>query len=266
MEFTEEQIISKRENIKKMLHDTYPIDYSGVPESSCVLRYYRMTESEFKDAINYTLTVWLGDPTTSGSCEGFCYDIRQLLKERYIVLDGRTAQVPIPLSPERWNWLLENVNNQQLALYTTNKGILDYPLLKEELIVIFKNIKNQATVCSMYDRCIATSPDVVESRSQIQKYYDGQERFGPDVAPTKPFTFSKSVQKLSKREEQQKITHTISLVEKELRDLDVWVQSIEELTYSDETKNYIRNLLNSGTTEEQIASFLIYDVLSSVIK
>lgn len=273
MELNEKQILQKQANIKKMLADTFTIDYPNSVFGECVLRFYRMTASEYASNQDYTLTIIFGDrPSNRNVCEGYCYDIRQLLAEKYITLDGRTAHVPIPLSPDRWNWLHRHVPHDKLQLYSRESGKLEYPLLHQELMVILKNIRHQPTICSTTNGCVPIDLAKESPQIKIMKLFDPstQQRFGPEPEsekqPEKPFVFSPAIEQQNKQAESTRIKRVLDLTSQELKDLDIWVTKVQETLFSQKNQDYIKQMLSSGANEEQVSGFLIEDIIRSLLR
>jgi hypothetical protein len=268
MELNEKQTLQKQANVKKLLADTFPIDYPNSFAGQCILRFYRMTASEYASSRDYTLTVIFGDkPSSKNKCEGFCYDIRQLLTEKYITLDGRTAHVPILLSPERWNWLCSHVSHDKLALYSREPGKLEYPLLHQELMVILKNIRYQPTICSTMDGCVPI--DLTSTDVKTAKLFDlsPDKRFGPEPTkePSKPFVFSEGLEQQNKQDESARVKRVLDLTSQELKDIDIFVTKVQEVLFSEKNQDYIKKMLASGANEEQVSGFLIEDTLKTIL-
>lgn len=146
--------VERRAAVRRMLAATAHLDPEPPTGATIRVRCFRMTRDECERARRYLLTVLLGDPpgTRERPCEGFCYDLRDLLRTRHITLDGKGAALPVPLSPARWRWLEQHAP-EEARQHARQPGLLEYPLLREELTMLLATMKDQPAVCSRPDAC-----------------------------------------------------------------------------------------------------------------
>lgn len=270
MDSSEREVFQKQTELCTLLRKSFIVSYKS-SNDMCVLRYYKMTEKEYNENKLYTFSVFFGTnpsqiPQVSSNCEGFCYDIRQLLREKYITLDGRTAHVPIPVSPERWAWLGNTFRD--LKKFYREPGKLEYPLLHDELMIILKNIKYQPAICSTTRGCVSIN---MESNVKLHKLFDVSEenRFGPtpkQPVEVKPFSFSPVVEKNVRNDLQAKAQRVLELTSNELTSINIWTNTVERALFSKENREYIAEILKSGATEEQVSGFLVEDVIKTLLK
>lgn len=288
------KISQMRQRIIMMMEETRDLEITG---NSPSVRYYKMTEEEYQSAKMqfYVITIFLGKfPHSETKTEGFAYDIRTLIKEKYIVLNEQVCYFPIPLSAKRWNFLRNKYAD--IGDYTYNTGLLTFPIYRAELTYIFKNIRNGPIICSSREGCVSISLEQLQGIIGLLRFSDESvgNRFGnvkAEVAPTiipppSPINSVPSAifpppllmiegakavdgvraMEIAKPMDEDRITRIIDQVEKELKDIQVEDAEIYTQLRSDQTRQYIRDLMEKQKLDDvHIISFLISDSLDKVL-
>ncbi len=275
--FNDVKIASMREKIIEMMQESRDLElgYIGLAPS---VRYYKMTESEYQESKSqfYIFTMFLGKfPESASKTEGFAYDIRTLLKEKFILLNESVCYLPLPLSAKRWNFLKTKYANMGDFTYETGK--LTFPLYRTELTYIFGNIRTNPTICSSKEGCVPVSLEQLQMLVGLVRLPDESEqnRFGivktniPEpvqvVAPI--LVVQQQNPEVEKKQEvENRVDLIISSAEKELKDLQIEDNEIFNQLKSEQTKIYVRDLLGKGKTDVHIMSALISDALDSLLK
>lgn len=298
---TEHQLKIRRKEIRKMLRDTFELEHGALVSTSsvkipCVLRAYKMTEAEYQANKAHVVTALLnhlpaGDAEQEERpCEGFFYDFRQLLQEGWIGLDKRVLYLPILLSVNRWN-VLNAKYGIDMHNYSTRQGILQYPLLYDELLVMLSNLQSpmedevHPVVCFLTDESrehemftgivkkgcrISSLTAIQELFQRVWILYDRSEldRYGPpEVAASTEQKRRREVTTMHdvKPQYTAKIDRILARVQSELESIHEGpVQSIHNLLYTENMRQYVQQELQAGLTEAQIQSILVSDWLSSV--
>lgn len=252
-------------SVKKMLADSAKEEYKVKP-GECILRYYNMTSEEYIDKFNYTLIITLSEqpPNEKNFCEAFAYDLRDLLAQGFLKMDQSIQFIPVPVSQKRWQYLEKTIKN--LKTYYDVEGILKYPLTKQEVILLFKNIRNQPAICSSSTGCSSVD---LESCKHLTKLYDTSkvDRFaGVKQNKEKPIVIPPAVKSEIAKEESNDINTVISLTEEELKAINLLTPKAEQTLKSQQTRIYIDTLLKSGKQVQQVAGILIYETIVAFLK
>src|SRR3972149_9445227 len=176
MEWNDNPNDKERLKIREKLYDLLK-KTSEKKINVCPMRYYKMTKEEYNNVKSYCFNVILH--YEDKIYEGFCYDIRMLMQERYLEFNLKCGFYPIILKVERWNWMVEN--EEQLALYSKIPGILAFPMIKDELLTLLKNINNPITIMIVDSNKIMKIRINEEYNYVKENLYDisKEERFGP---------------------------------------------------------------------------------------
>lgn len=269
----DKKIADVRAKIIEMMKETRDIELSQLGNVS-TLRYYKMTSVEFEQrrANLYTFSIFLGVPKEESATEGFAYDISNLLTEKYIVLNAKVCFVPIIMSMNRWNYLIRKYG-KSLGDYTFRTGELDLPLYQGELMHLFKNIRNHPILAADANGSIPMSAESIPKTMMHLSDESVGNRFGTVVLVNESATLPPTIAAQSPKPAQvviptseQKIDSILSSVERELRDVGVEDSEVFAKLRSEETKRYIREMLQKpDISEAHVTSVLITDALTRVI-
>lgn len=274
-----EQVI--RNKIVQILRETRDIELSQYGPLSTV-RFYKMTTSEYDMARSqqYTFSVFFGDlPTRNNKTEGYCYDIRTLITKKYIVLNQSTYQLPIPLSKDRWNIIVQKYGDPASLGLTNKVGKLLFPLAKNQLSPILKNIRNEPIICATLDGCISATleqleanigliklsdPDPIQRFGKVDKILDPSEiKISGDVV-SQPVVVVQPAPPQKKIKEEE-IDQIIRMVESDLKYLDVDNQDIYNRLKSVDVRRYILELAERNYPQAFIISTLLSDSIDRVL-
>jgi len=256
-----DKISNIRKRIIKLLEESRDLDILG---NFPTIRYYKMTVMEFELAKSqyYLFTIFFGKfPDSESKVEAMCFDIRTLLKEKYIVLNDQICYVPITLSAKRWNQLL--LKNKDIGDYTFETGKLTFPLYLAELTYIFKNIRSSPIICSSSQGCVPVSLEQFQNVVGLITLPDEsiENRFG---IVKEPIIISSELLS-SQLDIDEKTNSIINMTEKELKDIQIENQNVYSRLKSEETKMYIKDLLVKGKSEAHIISSLLSDSFDIVL-
>ena len=278
---TDTRISNMRKRIIDMLIESRDLEL-GTHGNAPTLRYYKMTDNEFQDANmqHYAITIFYGKfPEAGSKTEGFVYDIRTLLKEKYVVLNELVCYFPITLSAKRWNHL--RTKYADIGDFTFEVGRLTFPLYRTELSYIFKQIRSSPTICSSSDGCVPVTLEHLQGLVGLVRLPDESvdNRFGivreltpPSSGGTVFTTPSQSHQIIpvvtkgpeENKSETEQINSILKSVERELLDIHVDDPEILEQIKSEKTKQYVRDLLGKKSNVH-IMSALISDALDKAL-
>lgn len=195
---TQDSKFKCRKKILELLSKSYMQDYANdkldlitynkkLYNKDIKVRYYKMTKEEYLNAKPFCFYVIFENTIKIDNkeiicCEMWCYDIRTLMHEKYLTLSLQPGFIPLLMSKTRWNYIRDSENN--LAFYSQFNGILTYPLLVQETVSVTERIKNEAIICSQYDKCIPTSTSELKPFILKDQFDESPvKRFGPKVYP-----------------------------------------------------------------------------------
>lgn len=252
----------KRLNIQVMLANTAKLEYPNAKPGQILIRYYRMTKEEYQTAKEFCLIVLIGNiPSKNTFTEGYCYDVRTLLRERYFTLDGKISHLPIPLSVKRWNQLIETVAKDQFKMHYREIGSLEYPLSHKELISIFERMPMQPIICSYGDVCSISSESELGSFELIHLFdASNDNRFG-----AKKKEKAETIVSLTKQEMDKRTVMIITEVKRTLQEIEILTPQLEARIESQETREYIQSMQLTNLLDHQIVSFLVDDSIKVVL-
>ncbi len=186
-----------RDAVNDLLRATFQEEHKEYMEriKSCysTFRYYRMTNSEYRDAHDhYSLFYYIfGQPDGQKVAEGFVWDIRTLVREGYITVSFKVGGLPIPVSTKRWKAMysyLKNVPESSpyakerenlLNRLSRERNVLYYPLLLEEIERLTKQYsdiqsqkkENYSILCGHRDVCTVLSIEEMIKKSQAYCHF-----------------------------------------------------------------------------------------------
>jgi hypothetical protein len=273
VEKSEAHVLQKQAEIAGMLRETVHLDNPVAKAGQCYLRHYHLTHEEYQQGKQFTFAIIFGGslPSQEVLCEGIVYDVRQLLKERYFAIDWKVGTIPVPLSAARWNVLHKKYD---LNKYSKKEGILEYPLLKSEFLVILRSLRSQVHVCSTKSAVVCLSADQPFRGVETFRFYDESEfrRYGPEIredplpatrddiaagrfkfAPVQPDKLPKKIEKVNR------------LLKKELQSMGFGGERIDSELASPTHLSFVRSSLASGNSEEAVVNTVVGLVLQNLL-
>lgn len=301
---TEPELTASRDTIRGLLKESRHLEYPELVNNTATIRMFRMTKEEFEAAKPFTVTMLLGKLCKEQVCreptEGFCYDIRTLVRLHYLRLNATVAYVPIPLSKRRWNQLVDRHGAAYISNYTRTVGILEYPLLYEELQVVLRTVANSTssapesteeegegeTIVHLKEVpvvCVGESEgeDFIlgckfaslealrEFFQMIEVLYDTSptKRFGPPEKslpkkmPSIPSSLYSVTAPLDEESAKKMAVKIRDATREELRRHDLLYPVIDQRLSSPKTMEWILDRMKSGETPGQIHGTLVNDTI-----
>lgn len=253
------------------------------PNQTIVIRYYRMTKDEYTDRSTHTVTMLFHPFKITANnevksvntqkkklhsmlpIEGVCCDIKTLIQEKYLRLNGKDMSIPIPLSQERWNWLLQHAGffANNISYYSRSPYVLNFPLLHGEMLSLMRCFSNCIIISmvngwSTYEwREISDDKNIV-----VLGNYDAspQNRFLPPFVATTQTT--NNVKKITRTLTMAMLDDLIARALIELQDVDVVDNRIVKYITSNEyKKRVVEMVMYSNMDDVCVISNIIQDAL-----
>lgn len=269
MQAANTSIESMRRRIIDLMKATRDLELGQYANAS-TLRYYKMTNSEYDLAKSqlYIFSIFLGDaPGRDSKTEGFTYDIRTLLQEKFIVLNAQVCYLPFPLSEKRWNYLMTNYSSEMRNL-TYQTGKFTFPLYMTELIHILKEIKSSPILCCTPEGFSTITETLEQLKSSINLTVLADDssvnRFGSVKIAESSVSSQPTIPAVVIQEE-DRVNSIVNSVEKDLRDLQIDDVNIYSKLKSDDNKKYILDMIQKGSDDSHITSVLISDALDTLL-
>lgn len=268
-----QSIIKKRQLILRYLSTTRDIEF---PEDKglCV-RHYCLTQEEANAQKEYCFKVVFGTNTskTEDKREGCCYDWRNLLNDKYIMLDTKESFLPIVVTPQRWKYLEEHKGDKLLKITNVYKpGILLWPLTPQEVENIAHFFKKQ--MIFFFDIHPEDTQFIEEQNFSWKKgtvfYYDpsADKRFAPK-------SLSSSIVSLDEIQLTEDETHDPAIldriasvqkrIESDLKDLlpkEWWAKELE----STKTTRMMQKFMKNNATDTQIYGVILNMFLRNYVE
>jgi len=178
-----------RRKIYAMLYNTFFKFYK-----KSFIRHYKMTTEEYELSRPYIIRIFFS--YNEESYEGYCFDTRTLFQEKYLKFNiENTGCVPIILSSQRWNYLVEREDT--LALESSEPGILLFSLTKEEILRILECYTYNSNLCIVIfnnGNSKFESFKTIEKKINLSFYFDNSksDRYGPKIITTTLFNTNKN--------------------------------------------------------------------------
>jgi hypothetical protein len=265
-ELSNDEIHARRREILKMLKATFEIEFGK--DKGLMIRFYSMTEGEYQLYDKYTFKVVFGKmPSNGENCEGFCYDYRRLLNEKYLFMDQTLCNLPIVCSSKRWNQLVQAYETQIHQYSVPGKpGILLWPLERTEVNMIFRNNSKPILFLSPPEIKVIGEGEY-KFPNPTNFYFDESTtcRFLPIWKNSEPKTLD-SIEITSQEQQDpfllKRYRQIIDLFSRELQDLDIDHVDVE----SEDIKRSIFQMFRAFSSNDQIVGMLLRNVLQSVFK
>lgn len=284
----DEKLANIRKCIIDVMQESRDLELGKIGKSPTV-RYYHMTEQEYQDSSTYVFTVFLGKFPESGSeTEGFSYDIRKLIRERYITFNQEINYVPIPLSVKRWNYIYNRLG-KRMGEISFETGRLAFPLYKHELANIYSGIRNHPTMCSTTEGCVPVSIEKLGTVVGLVHLSDQSKdnRFGKVGSAPVSVTNINVVAALGVTNVEQKkmdlpgeetstivgpddvrVNRVIQQIENELSDIGLGDGSDEAILKklrSPESRQWIAKNLSQNKSDIQVTGMMFDDLLTALL-
>lgn len=154
----DKEIAQLRQSIIDMMKESRFADGASVP----TLTLYEMSETKYEQMKQngYVFAMFLEDcPWKTLKTEGFAYDILRLVKEGWLTIDNVVGYLPIPLSVQRWNYLIQKHGQEQMGGVTFSVGKLTFPLYQRELTNIIQKLANKPLLCCTAESSVESGID-----------------------------------------------------------------------------------------------------------
>lgn len=279
----DESIRTIRRRVIEIMRKTRNIELESIGVKGNTLRFYTMTKTEFEHIRNrFSFCLFLDD--VPNEIEGFCYDIRTVITQRFFVFASKVCYLPLPVSKKRWEMMLQEFPSDIPKLSTMDKieypRLLLLPLFISEVLEIMKSLKEIPIVCSIKREVCETKKleDVQKEISFVELFDTSLNRFYSQFEDNSTKPQSTSIvpyrDPLFRDIAKQEYPIVSSSSIEEIQDLfliqmgsfGLKTPLIIETVNGELMRGYIKNYLERGLTKEQIVSFMIDDFLQRIVE
>jgi hypothetical protein len=263
----EDPVLKKqRENVIQAMKQSRDIDM-GKYISSPTIRCYRMTKSEYDHAAKYTFSIYLeAFPETGKITEGYCYDFRTLMRQKFIGLNFAKNYIPLTMTKKRWDYIMENFTiDKELIAW---EGVLKFPLYQIEINNILKMLKKFPVLCSTMEGCIADDQDDDATIPGLVMLFDEsiEKRFGYSVDESKEIVNAPLSFKIEKVPNNDNVDSVLEWTRRELEELNMSnVPAVVKKLKDEAFRKEIGKLIEEEKTPSQVRSIVLDESLNVIL-